>query len=69
MREQLQRRDEIHRITREVLDTYGALIPKLEHLETTPLPDKSSVVQILEDLLEVLYPGYFGRKYVESSRG
>lgn len=67
MHEHLKRRDAIPRITRDVLATFGTLDPKLEHLAVTPLPDKTSVIQILDDLLAVIYPGYFGRKYVETS--
>src|SRR3954463_15266978 len=67
MYEHLKKRDQVRDITRKVLQTFGTLQPKLEHLAPTPLPDKSSVIQILDDLLAVIYPGYFGRKYVESS--
>ena len=67
MHEHLKKRDQVRDITRELLKTFGALHPKLEHLAATPLPDKSSVITILDDLLEVIYPGYFGRKYVERS--
>lgn len=67
MHEHLKKRDQIRDITREVLQTFGTLQPKLEHLAVTPLADKVSVIRILDDLLEVIYPGYFGRKYVESS--
>src|SRR5256885_16693183 len=67
MHEHLKKRDQVRDITRDVMQTFGALQPKLEHFATTPLPDKASVIKILEDLLEVIYPGYFGRKYVESS--
>ena len=67
MHEHLKKRDQVREITREVMQTFGTLQPKLEHFATTPLPDKASVIQILDDLLEVIYPGYFGRKYVESS--
>jgi len=65
VQEHLKKRDQISSITREVLKTFGKLQPKLEHLAPSPLPDKSSVIQIVDDLLEVIYPGYFGRKYVE----
>src|SRR5215475_11194660 len=68
MYEHLKKRDQVREITRRLVETFGALEPKLEHFATTPLPDKASVIQILDDLLEVIYPGYFGRKYVESSR-
>jgi serine O-acetyltransferase len=65
--EHLKKREQVREITRDVLQTFGTLQPKLEHLAPTPLPDKSAVIQILDDLLAVIYPGYFGRKYVESS--
>jgi serine O-acetyltransferase len=68
MREHLKKNHQVRDITRRLVETFGALGPKLEHFETTPLPDKASVIQILDDLLEVIYPGYFGRKSVESSR-
>ena len=67
MREHLRKRDEIRGITRAVLDTYGKLSPKLQHLDVTPLPDKSQVIEILDQILEVIYPGYFGGKHVEES--
>ena len=67
MHEHLKKREHVRNITRELMQTFGSLEPKLEHLAPTPLPDKRSVIQILDDLLEVIYPGYFGRKYVESS--
>lgn len=65
MREQLQKRSEIRDIAQEILGTYGKLTPKLQHLESTPLPDKTSVILIVEDLLQVIYPGYFGSKDLE----
>lgn len=67
MHEHLKKRDQVRVITRDLMQTFGTLQPKLEHFATTTLPDKSSVIRILDDLLEVIYPGYFGRKYVESS--
>src|SRR5215468_10547542 len=67
MHEHLKRRDQVRDITRDLIKTFGALQPKLEHLAATPLPDKTSVIKILDDLLEVIYPGYFGRKHVEKS--
>jgi serine O-acetyltransferase len=68
MHEHLKKRDQVRDITHALIQTFGSLQPRLEHLSTaTPLPDKASVIKILDDLLEVIYPGYFGRKYVESS--
>jgi serine O-acetyltransferase len=67
MREHLKKREQVRDITREVIQTFGSLQPKLEHFATIPLPDRASVIKILDDLLEVIYPGYFGKKYVEST--
>jgi serine O-acetyltransferase len=63
----MKKRDEIRNIARDVLQTFGHVKAKLEHLAATPLPDKASVIQILDNLLEVIYPGYFGRKDVDGS--
>ncbi len=67
MREHLKKRGEIRSIARAILDTYGTLAPKLQHLDVAPLPDKSSIIQILDDILEVIYPGYHGEKHLEES--
>jgi serine O-acetyltransferase len=67
MREHLKKRDEIRSITEGILKTYGTLDPKLQHLELNPLPDKTSVINILDAILEVIYPGYFGAKHLEQS--
>jgi serine O-acetyltransferase len=63
----LRNRSAISAITRDVLDTFGKLSPKLEHLAPTPLPDKALIIELLDDFLEVIYPGYFGRKFIETS--
>jgi serine O-acetyltransferase len=63
----LKKREQVRKITKEILETFGKLNPKLEHLAATPLPNKASVIQVLADLMEVIYPGYFGQKYVEAS--
>jgi hypothetical protein len=50
MHEHLKKRDQVRQITRSVIETFGALQPKLEHFATTPLPDRASVIRILDDL-------------------
>jgi serine O-acetyltransferase len=67
MREHLRKRAEIRRISQAVLESYGKLTPKLQHLEVTPLPDKNAIIRILDDILAVIYPGYFGGKPLEES--
>ena len=56
MHEHLKKRDQVREVTRDLIETFGTLQPKLEHLATTPLPDRASVIKILDDLLEVIYP-------------
>lgn len=56
------KREQILDITRRVLQTYGLLSPKLEHVESSPLPDKDEVVRLIDDILAIFYPGYFGPK-------
>lgn len=63
----MNNRSAISAITKAILQTFGKLEPKLEHLAPTPLPDKVLLIQLLDDFLEVIYPGYFGRKFVELS--
>src|SRR3954468_19351382 len=65
MHEHLKKRDLVREVTRDLMQTFGSLQPKLEHFAATPLPDRASVIRILDDLLEVIYPGYFGRKFVD----
>ena len=67
MRQHLKKRGEIRQVAQAILDTYGKLNPKLQHLEVVPLPDKTEVIRILDDLLEVIYPGYYGSKHLEAS--
>jgi serine O-acetyltransferase len=58
---------EIRDRARAILETYGKLSPKLQHIGTTPLPDKAAVIGIVDDLLQVIYPGYFGAKHLDPS--
>jgi serine O-acetyltransferase len=58
---------EIRNRARAILNTYGTLNPKLQHIGigTTPLPDKAAVIGLVDDILQVIYPGYFGPKHLE----
>lgn len=67
MRNPITTAPEIRDRARAILDTYGKLTPKLQHIGTTPLPDKSVVIGIVDDLLQVIYPGYFGGKHLEAA--
>ncbi len=38
----------------------------MHHLESTPLPSSENVVQVIEILQEIIFPGYFGKKGLDS---
>jgi serine O-acetyltransferase len=48
-------------ITEAVVGTYTEC-SRTSHLGHKPLPSREAVVEILEDLLDILYPGYFRRQ-------
>jgi serine O-acetyltransferase len=66
MKDPLQKRDEVRNIAHAILDTYGKLTPKLQHLASAPLPDRNAVILIVDDLMELIYPGYFGTKHLHA---
>ena len=62
-----RKREELPNIIREVTDTYSEEELCLHHLAETPLPSEEVVVTILGKLRTVLYPGYFGKEYVNQT--
>ena len=66
MREGLRRAGELPSITEAVLATYKQQ-DVINHIGTAALPAKDDVVRILDLLLEVLYPGYFGERSLTES--
>lgn len=53
-------------ITNKIVDTYSLCQIPLHHLESIPLPSRERVVQIIELLQEIIFPGYFGKKGLDS---
>jgi len=53
-------------ITNKIVATYGHCQVPLQHLEPTTLPSRHNVLQIIEILQEVIFPGYFGKKGLDS---
>ena len=49
-------------ITDKIVATYGPSEVPLQHLETNPLPSRENMVQIVEILQQIIFPGYFGKK-------
>jgi serine O-acetyltransferase len=56
------REDELPKIIGDIVATYGE-VSKINHLGVRPLPSRESVVEVLDGLREILYPGYFGRRH------
>jgi len=54
--------DELPAIITRIVETYDA-VSMINHLDERPLPSRESVVEVLEGLKEILYPGYFGRRH------
>lgn len=51
-------------LTDNIVSSYSSSdpkAPKTHHLDHCPLPNKQTIVEILEDLIEILYPGYLHR--------
>ena len=51
-------------LIKEIVESYEHT-DKINHLEGVMLPDRDTVVEILNTLFEVIYPGYFGEKSLD----
>jgi serine O-acetyltransferase len=56
---------DLDRIKQSILATYTREDIRLHHLNPLPLPSKEVLIDVLGDLLAVLYPGYFGEFSME----
>lgn len=50
-------------IAKEISATYGRL-PAIEQLHGRPIPSRDTIVDILNELFAILYPGYYGERDV-----
>ena len=66
MLDRLKQKHQLPRLTDDIVATYRQCEVPLHHLETTPLPSRESVVQIIEILQEIIFPGYFGKKGLDT---
>ena len=56
-------KEDLPDLTRRILETYQT-IGKINHLGHCPLPSLNSVIEIVDDLKEVLFPGYRRRQFL-----
>ena len=57
----LRRKGELPDLTAQILETYKTN-GKINHLGHCPLPNLATVIDIVEDLKEVIFPGYRRRQ-------
>src|SRR5260370_27168790 len=57
----LSRKDELPELTSRIIETYQTF-GKINHLGHCPLPNLSTVIDIVENLKEVIFPGYRRRQ-------
>lgn len=61
MASDLRRKEELPELTKRIVDTYRS-VGSINHLGHCPLPNYEAVAEILEDLKEIIYPGYRRRE-------
>lgn len=57
----LRRKEELPELTARIIETYRTN-GKINHLGHCPLPNLATVIEIVEDLKEVIFPGYRRRQ-------
>ena len=57
----LRRKEELPELTKRIVDTYRS-VGSINHLGHCPLPNYEVVISIVEDLKEIIYPGYRRRE-------
>jgi len=58
----------LERISEEIVATYGNVTPKIHHLDRSALPSREVVINIIEALQEIIYPGYFNTNGIPTSQ-
>jgi serine O-acetyltransferase len=66
MIERLKQKHQLPEITQKIVTAYAGTPIRLHHLEDTPLPSRESIIEIINILQEILFPGYFGKKGMDS---
>jgi serine O-acetyltransferase len=66
MREELKLKGRLPGLIKDIVASY-ARTTEINHLECTALPDREKVVEMVDVMLGVLYPGYFGEKGIDET--
>ena len=54
-------KEQLPELTKRIVETYTS-VGKINHLGHVPLPNYEAVIDIVDDLREILYPGYRRRE-------
>ncbi len=61
MASDLRRKEQLPELTQRIVETYTEL-PSISHLGHCPLPNYKVIISAIEDIKEILYPGYRRRE-------
>jgi serine O-acetyltransferase len=59
-------KDQLEKITNKVIENYHKN-PLLCHIDHVSITSKESVVELVNDLVAVIYPGFYGKKNIDRS--
>ena len=59
----LRKRKELTKIISEIVKTYGKDEDWMQHFWETPLPREDAIIDVVQKLRNVLFPGYFIKEY------
>jgi serine O-acetyltransferase len=60
------RKEDLPKLVNKIIENYET-VKGMEHLEGKDLPSKEVIIDVLKDLLTIIFPGYFGSTKVTES--
>jgi len=55
-------KERIPKLTTELIDSYRSSTTGMDHIDFEELPSRSDMIELIHDLMVLLFPGYFGPK-------
>jgi len=66
MREELKMKGRLPALVDEIVSSYGRT-REINHIDCVALPDRDRVIEIIDIMFGILYPGYFGEKGIDDT--
>lgn len=66
MSEESKGRGELRELVGEIVKSYGRT-KEIRHVAGAALPDRGKIVEIIETMFVILYPGYYGEKSIDET--